>query len=218
MRKWYEWVDSLVTKDNTLNNFVCMNLYEETQCLRDWLESGKWTGINYPAFDGPGYVQQIVKNNPNLDISIDTLDSWINDPEYDVLLKETGKLMHVPSVPEIVQNKFVKNVEKVFNIDWKTAKIQVTIQQPGQMFPLHYDCLKSQDFQVDYAEENSIHRWLIMLYDQQPGQTFLMSNQNVTWKAGDVIKWHHTRDSHGTANFGYYPRYTVKLTAQVLDN
>lgn len=218
MRKWYEWVDSQTLKDNTLGDFVCMNLYKETQCIRDWIEIKRCVGTNYRCFDGPVYVQQIIKNNPNLEISTDTLDQWINDPEYKTLLNESGQITIIENMPVFIRNMFIKNVREKIKVNWDTAKIEITVQQPGQMFPLHYDRLKSQDFGVGYDEENSIQRWLIMLYDQKPGQTFLMNNQYVNWQAGDVITWSHTQHAHGSSNFGYYPRYNLKLTANTIDN
>ena len=88
---------------------------------------------------------------------------------------------------------------------------------PGQMFPWHYDRFKSNVFTGVHDKENKVKRWLVMLDDQKPGQVFLMGDQYIEWKKGDVIAWQNVELPHGGGNFGYWPRFSLRITGEILE-
>jgi hypothetical protein len=216
MRKWYEWMAQHQGSNSApVDNFVVGNIHDQTQCLRAWLDTGKWEIENQgPAFNADHYVSTLSPDYKKLGLDFDTVRNWVDDPEYARLIKESGQSVYI-SLPYPVRKKFIQQAQDSFPVNWDTAQIAVMLQRPGDMFPLHFDRKKSWEFDLDSAQEKKIQRWLVMLYDQQPGQCLFMNNRNVSWRSGDIIGWDQTNLGHGSANFGYYPRFSVRITAEL---
>ena len=212
MRRWYEWTVENHDKSQQHGPWVTMNVREHTQFLRNWIDTGKLAVTEMAGMRRNIVIQEILSNYPDLDP--DTITEWIMDPEYDRLMESTqGRIF----LHEKFHDYLIKNLQPAFDIDWTSAVAEITVQRPGEMFPLHHDRLKHSQFGLPADMEHRIQRWLIMLYDQQPGQCFFMDNQSVTWQAGDVIHWPRINVAHGSANFGYWPRYSLLLTGVVND-
>ena len=144
------------------------------------------------------------------DVDPDKIEEWIEDPKYIEYAKKNW-VHDIIGIPDFVENKFRENSKVKFNINWDTAKIVLTINRPGDMFPLHFD-----NFQ-NYEKEGQSSRWIIMLYDQQPGQCMMVNNEYIPWRSGDTVGWDRNNYSHGSANFGYHDRYSIRLTAKKIN-
>lgn len=190
---------------------VFKNLYKETECLRTFIERGNLVGHEIRAFDGRRYP--LDEKYRDLGMTPELLQEWVDDPEYHALTVVAGKTTHV-DVPDFVLKKFISQARNEIPVDWddKDTEIMLMVQYPGQMFPLHYDRFKSIDYDIDKSQERSVQRWMVMIYDQQPGQCFFMENQSLSWRAGDVLTWEQTYFHHGSANFGYWPKWSLRIT------
>ena len=218
MRRWFEWMSQHQDDGDKKTEFVWKNLHQETESIRHWLSKGDWEyWFDGPAFDGKKYIKTISTDYEKFGIDLATISEWIDDPEYDRLMKQTGT-MSIIAIPGMLRKIFVQQVRDIFPIDWDTAQIDIMAQRPGEMFPLHYDRFKNQEFDLAIEQEQEIQRWVIMLDDQQPGQCFFMNDKNIEWKSGDVISWNQTNFSHGSANFGYHTRLSVRITAHLVKN
>ena len=220
MRKWYEWVRNYVSQradgpDNK-TDFIGANWFSETQCIRDWIEKNEWKSNEYVIFDGVNYSKKVLQAFRSDELTEELVTEWVDDPEYQKLIREVGLGINI-TTPLHLKTTFSDSIQPYVNINRAAVDLRITMQPPGYMFPLHYDRPKFMDFNLGQDHDSSIQRWLIMLYDQQPGQCFFMNDQSISWKAGDSITWDHTMYPHGSANFGYYTRYSLMLTAYTLN-
>lgn len=217
MKKWFEWQKKHQEHKNSNDEvFKKNNILPEIQFIINFLDDNKKFTRETPchAFVRKKYIDTIA-----MDYKLDKkkISEWINDPEFIQLLDKSGKHVMI-TVPEIILKKFRDIIKNLFPIDHNTAEIKIHNQKPGQMFPLHYDRVKYADYEVDKNKEENILRYLVFLKDQQPGQTFLLGDEFIKWKAGDVISWNQTNHMHGSANFGYYDRPALVITGKKLDN
>ena len=213
MKKWFEWQQQNFHPGENPEPYVYCNLHEETQCIRDWIAS-KLVGVRPQSeqhnWNPPSkhYIlsmkEQAIREGWNVDL--DKIEEWIADPEYAEYFNKTWR-HDIVGVPDFITNKFIKNARDKFGINWDTAEIVLTINRPGDMFPLHFD---------NFTSYEASSRWIIMLYDQQPGQCFMANNEYVSWRSGDTVGWNRTNYSHGSANFGYHDRYSLRITAKQL--
>jgi len=214
MKKLYEWMRRYQDPNEDRHDFIERNLYKQTKCVRQWLDQGTYTLSHFkPAFDAEYYADTLDQYYLDQGLTRQQVKEWIQDPEYEILIKQVGLQVQTEAPPKVIE-MFQNSVHDVFPIHWDTAQILIHVQRPGDMFPLHYDRYKNCEFD---AHGKSVQRWLIMLYDQQPGQCFFMNNHSISWKAGDVIGWDQVNYSHGSANFGFYPRFSIRLTGVMLD-
>lgn len=217
MKKWFEWQQKYQENKNVNEAvFIKKNILPEIQFIINFLDDNK----KYiredlcHAFSRKTYIDTIAKD---YELDKGEVSEWIDDPEYIQLLDQSGKHFMI-HVPEIISKKFKNIIKNLFPIDHNTAEIKIHNQKPGQMFPLHYDRVKYADYEVDKNKEGNILRYLVFLKDQQPGQTFLLGDEFIKWKAGDVISWNQTNHMHGSANFGYHDRPALVITGKKLDN
>ena len=218
MKKWFEWQQQNFHPGENPEPYVYCNLHEETQCIRDWIavtplisepQPGQrnWNGQTSEKFIQSMKAQAI---REGWDVDPDKIEEWIEDPKYIEYAKKNW-VHDIIGIPDFVENKFRENSKVKFNINWDTAKIVLTINRPGDMFPLHFD-----NFQ-NYEKEGQSSRWIIMLYDQQPGQCMMVNNEYIPWRSGDTVGWDRNNYSHGSANFGYHDRYSIRLTAKKIN-
>jgi hypothetical protein len=211
MRKWFEWMQQHLDARSDNSDFVTQNIYVQTQCLRDWLDTAELEITTGKVFTGKTYIENI-KDETTLGIDRQTIAEWIDDPEYNKLIKLVGTNGRV-TLTDDIKKQFIEQVKDIFPIDWSNAELLVAAQRPGELFPLHYDRYKD----TEDAWRGQVKRWIIMIHDRRPGQCFFMNDKDIPWKAGDIVNWDHTRYHHGSANFGYYTRYSVRITGRLLD-
>ena len=83
-------------------------------------------------------------------------------------------------------------------------------QKSGQMAHLHIDQLGKAG--REQGDKKNFRRFIVMLDDWQPGQTFLFGNQYWIWKKGQCVTWNYKDIPHGTANFSYQDRPMLQIT------
>jgi len=230
MKNWFEFQEkfhksklseSKVTDDKNSKNFVLFNISNEIikpilDIAKILLEKGKLDEIL--VFQGKQYAEFIKVCYNNLtEIDEKKLQEWLDDPEFDNLMKVAGKQLRLEIESKHIKKKIIQCVSKYFQIDWDKADITLYVQMPGQMFPLHYDAFKSNVFTGTHDKEYKVKRWLIMLEDQKPGQSFQMGDRFINWAQGDVIAWKNVELPHGSGNFGYWPRFTLRITGEIVN-
>lgn len=213
MKQWYQWQDQHQFNETADTNWIVGNLQNEIEIINRWLRLNIHESAVGPSFDRKRYLKEVLKNYQHLGLSEDQLTNWIMDPAYTKFFDVVSEHDTVTNIPDPVKKTFFKQVKNFFPVDWdQYVHIKITVQQPGNMFPLHYDRIKNDVFNLSAGEEDRLKRWLIMLEDQQPGQAFFMNTEYLSWRAGDVISWDHLSVPHGSANFGYHPRPMLLLT------
>jgi hypothetical protein len=213
MKHWFEWQQQHFDPGENPESYHYCNLYNETQCIRDWIEQGKVHQSQssvYNIHHHEEYKNSILSQCAELGLDLPTVAEWIDDPEY--LGFFNNQTQGSAAVPDFIKKIFIRNARHKFNINWDTVEIVLTITRPGDLIPLHFD-----NFTM-YAVKGQVvnNRWIVMLYDQQPGQCFMANNEYLSWRAGDTIGWNRTNYSHGSANFGYHDRYSLRITAEQL--
>jgi hypothetical protein len=213
MKKWFEWQKQhFDSSDDPTSHHYC-NLVNETKCIRDWIEHGKVyrsQSSTYNHHHQEEFKKSILSQCAELGLDPITVTEWLDDPEYVKLFN--NQTQGSAAVPDFIKKVFVRNARSKFNINWDTAEIVLTITRPGDLIPLHFD-----NFTM-YAVRGQVvnNRWIVMLYDQQPGQCFMANDEYISWCAGDTIGWDRNGYSHGSANFGYHDRYSLRITAEQL--
>ena len=91
----------------------------------------------------------------------------------------------------------------------ENPRIQIHIQHPGQMHPLHLDATYGNghwDYLGD-TKKDVVGKVLIALDDWHPGQVIMIgSNHYFQWQKGDAIFFRWQDMPHGTVNFGHHLR------------
>ena len=225
MKKWFEFQHNFHTKNikktTSTDKVILFNIPAEKishihNMVISLLEKDRFTKVEW--FDKKASTNRY-KNTyyrEIADIDEEMLESWLSDPEYDQLRGASGQGLYYDCTDQITRKKTIQQIRDYFPIDWDTADINFTVQQPGQVFPLHYDGFKSNVFADSPDQEDKVKRWLIMLEDQKLGQCFQMGDNFLTWKQGDVIAWKNVELPHGSANFGYWPRLTLRVTGKIV--
>jgi hypothetical protein len=213
MKKWFEWQQKNQHVDSDSTSFIIDNVKDQCNIIMDWVLKNSDKFVETHFYGQNNYTEKLLKSYPEL--SHDEVEQWILDSQFDFLLKETAKFEEI-KVPWDVFLDFSNQCKDLFSIDKTGSEIIVTKQKPGQTSPIHYDRKKYSDYGLDDQREKNIKRWLIMLEDQHPGQCFLMNNTYLSWKQGDVISWENTELPHGAANFGFYDRYTLRITGKLV--
>ena len=228
MKHWFEFQDkfhkSKISESKKINdddpeNFVLFSIPSESiktilDIAKVLLEKGKMDeNVVFPS-DGYSEFIKVCYNNI-VEINEKKLQEWLEDPAYDSLMKVAGKEFALVVENHKFRKKIIQCVSKYFSINWEKADVKLYAQMPGQMFPLHYDGFKSNLFTGSHDKENKVKRWLIMLEDQKLGQSFQMGEKFLHWKQGDVIAWKNVELPHGSGNFGYWPRFTLRITGEI---
>jgi hypothetical protein len=214
MKKWFEWQQQHLDPGDDPESYHYCNLYDETQCIRDWIEQGKIYldgASGRTNYQHEEYKKSILNQCTELGLDPATVTEWIDDPAY-LEFHKNSWTQDSAVVPDFIKKVFIRNAKHKFNINWDTAEIALTVTRPGDLIPLHFDNFTMYTL-VGRVVTN---RWIVMLYNQQPGQCFMANNEYVSWCAGDTIGWSRTNYSHGSANFGYHNRYSLRITAEQL--
>lgn len=108
-------------------------------------------------------------------------------------------------------------------VDWFGFEGEVVanihIQQPGHVFPFHFDNLitvRGRKAILEEGEAEQYGRVEIMLRDWEYGHIWGVGNTYWSnWKRGEIMfhPWHNV--PHGTANAGQYPRINLQVTGRM---
>jgi hypothetical protein len=210
MTKFFEWQQAHQDYQTNNYNVLTDNVADAVKYIKLWLESGRYQYDEETCYQPR--MEWFLNDYPELDPAI--VETWLDDPAFDKLLNHSGTQSVIRDIPLIVRKKFQQYAEHKIKLDWTTAEIRVHVQRPGDMFPLHYDRFKNSDFGESPQDNPKITRYLVMLDDKQPGQCFFMGEKSLDWRAGDIITWEHNSLHHGSANFGYYTRYSLRITGK----
>lgn len=215
MKKWVDYQKQHQAVSGMLPHLVFDNYVTATDHLRNWIETGQYHVQDYRIFDFARYTDEILSAYPDISLTKDTIMEWLSEKKYQQLTIASHLAGAIMDIPDSVFEKFKTDLG-YFPVDWSTAKKFIFLQRPGEMTPVHYDIPKNEFYNLK-SDENMIHRWSFMLYDQQPGQNFVIQGTSIDWRAGDAVHGWQSKYWHGTANYGYETRYTLMLTAKVLD-
>ena len=214
MKKWFEWLDKRQGGNTPPDSFIWGNVFEETNEIREWLLSARLEKTRKPGFDRKAGINYAWEAYKDTDLNKDDLTEWFTDTRYAKLFELSGTI-DVITMPEDIKRQFIDRVKNTFPIDWDTAGVSIYAQNPGDVYPLHYDRVTHDLYGAPAPD--SVGRWLIMIYQQHPGQCFFINNQSVSWQAGDIIEWGLHKFSHGGANFGYHTRFVIKITGRIIN-
>jgi hypothetical protein len=215
MKKWFEWQQKNQHRETSTENYILENIKTQCNYILSWMKENSDNFKEVFFYNQNDYAKKLSYSYPEL--SYNKIKDWVDDPEFDFLLKETAKFEEL-NVPWSIFLEFSKLCNGLFSIDYEGSEIVITKQKPGQTSPVHYDRRKHSDFKLSRDNENNVKRWLVMLEDQMPGQMFLMDNSYLSWKKGDIISWENTKLPHGAANIGFYDRYTLRITGKLVNS
>ena len=128
MLGWFNYLRDRVDPKDGNKDFVQTNLYAETQCFRDWIldYNPAPTTPRRQLFDKVYHLQQLIDDNPNIDVDIDTLTEWWSDDRYQFMMEVSGIQDYLEDIPKSVIDQFRAKTEHLFPIDWNSAKIIIT--------------------------------------------------------------------------------------------
>jgi hypothetical protein len=227
MKKWFEYLEKNYKDPEYTPGSSALpiaNVYSEMhhlfEYIKDIYETTQVTRHVSSNFSQKnGYIDTLTI--PNLDQS--TLEQWIYDPEFDDLL-------NLPSHETVYfhqeqdYNTLVDTFAQAMGFENFVKKkdlgaVKLHVQHPGQVFPLHFDRPQYKDFGMDIEnlKQPPVHqRFLVFMEDIRPGQLFQMDHVTLSWKAGDVFTWDARNTMHGSANVGYWKRWMMMYTLQIL--
>ena len=150
MKKWFEFQHNFHTKKikktTSTDKFILFNIPAEKirhihNMVISLLKKGRLEKVSWyePKLTTDGYKNMYYKGIA--DIDEETLESWLSDPDYDQLRDAAGQGLYYNCTDQVTRKQTIQQIRDYFPIDWDTADINFTVQQPGQVFPLHYDCL-----------------------------------------------------------------------------
>lgn len=102
-----------------------------------------------------------------------------------------------------IEGKFKKMTDYLGLVDTKGA---FHIQYPGEMLNLHIDK------HAELGDPEKVVRFIIFLEDWKPGQVFMMGNEFLRWRKGDIYWFDWLNIPHATANCGWEPRASITWT------
>lgn len=175
----------------------------------------------FKAFAEDGSIDMAAAHAPALEKQ--KIQEWFQDPEFHLLMNQ-------PSVEQLlfahetdfhfVLNSFIQSMGLTNVVTQGIMSVRINLQHPGYIFPLHLDRPRHVDYDttVEHISQPPSHRrFLIFMDDWQPGQVFQMDYDFIKWQAGDVYTWDVRNTMHGSANFGYEPRWMLMYTLQTND-
>ena len=113
---------------------------------------------------------------------------------------------------EDMPNEIREYINK-FDIKEGDYHVNMNIQYPGQMAPLHTDN-HSEAVKKFNIPSHNFKRILIFLTDWKMGQGFGINDECITkWKAGDCYTFDET-DYHWSANTGLDTKYTLVISTK----
>jgi hypothetical protein len=98
-------------------------------------------------------------------------------------------------------------IHEKLQLDQAHTRLTLHCQRPGQLWPMHIDRKKNNEF-----NSNDYTRYLIFFDDWQPGQILQMGTEFIKWQAGDVFGYFDQSVPHGSANFSHHDRLMLMVT------
>lgn len=226
MRKWLEYQFEHQRRPNYSNIYSVSpitNLAEHMGDTMSWVKSLYNTPRVTQRIESifsrqGGYVDALAPNVIGVDKP--TLESWIYDPDYAELLERPSNetvYFHEPADFDRILKEFCQGIGVKRYTSKGLTSVKINVQHPGQMFPLHIDRAQHYDFNKDFSNSQCHQRYFFFLDDQAPGQVFQVDHAYLTWKRGDVFSYDAHNDMHGSANFGFCPRFLMLITI-ITDN
>ena len=161
---------------------------------------------------------KFIKNiTPDFDVS--TLDLKINKLKLDNKKHPENKAIKGLDRVASTQNKVwdedmpdkIREYINKFDIKEGEYHVNMNIQRPGQMCPLHIDN-HSEAVRMFGGPWTNWRRILIFLTDWKIGQTVGLREECMTkWNAGDCYTFDET-DPHWSANAGENTKYTLVIS------
>ena len=163
---------------------------------------------------------EFVKNiKPNFELS--TFDFKINKLKLDNKKHPENRAIKGLDRVASTQNKVwdedipagIREYINKFDIKEGEYHVNMNIQRPGQMAPLHTDN-HSEAVKKFNIPSHSFKRMLIFLTDWKRGQGFGINDECLTkWSAGDCYTFDET-DYHWSANAGENTKYTLVISTK----
>lgn len=112
----------------------------------------------------------------------------------------------------------LKELEDTFPL--QNIEARVIRFNPGESLPPHLDMYEGYLKEYGADDPNNIARYLTFLEDWEPGHSFFLENECLTWKKGDtyLLGTKGNEKFHGTGNYGYTPKWTLRFTGVLEDN
>ena len=96
-------------------------------------------------------------------------------------------------------------------VDLNSSHVQLHIQQPGQLLPLHRDNYTYASKKFNHEQDN-LTRLIIFMSDWAMGEVLGVEDECFTkWKSGDWYTF-SCREWHWSVNAGYQIKYTLIIT------
>lgn len=175
----------------------------------------------FKAFAEDSSIDLAAAHAPALDKQ--QIREWFRDPEFHLLMDQPSVeqilFSHQPDFDFILKS-FVESMGFSGVTTQGIMSVRINLQHPGHIFPLHLDRPRHVDYDnvVEHIGQTPSHRrFLIFMDDWQPGQVFQMDHDFIKWQSGDVYTWDVRNTMHGSANFGYEPRWMLMYTLQIND-
>ena len=112
----------------------------------------------------------------------------------------------------------LKEIEESFPL--QNIEARVIRFNPGESLPPHVDMYEGYLIEHDVKDVSTVVRYLTFLEDWEPGHSFFLEDECITWKKGDtyLLGQKGSEKFHGTGNYGYTPKWTLRFTGTMEDN
>ena len=225
MKKWFNYqlqnISDLSSWKETYQPIVTLSsgLTSEFENIKSWYYQNlndPSVGINIgrPLVGQESYVNHI-KEVYEDDVIKQNIHAWCRDPDY------LG-LIDAPSYDQVVINNYFQNwceaVCQTLHAKFEGSQINLQVQRPGYISPLHIDSRKKLDLNQEKkflaTQEPDHRRWIFFLDDWKMGQVFQMGEEFLKWTKGEVYGWSVKDVPHALANIGYDDRFVVLIKAE----
>jgi hypothetical protein len=199
----------------TVRNFEKIRPYLE-QIKSQYLQ-GKFKKVTHYSYTPSSKFLQNLSRDYLM--PIEQVNDMFCDPEYGPLSQNAAIDSFVLDDPEYrqIERKIRVLMCGEFGLDRDTMQFQIHIQKPGQYFPLHIDYVRTNlNGSPDITMDPKHTKFLIFFDDWEEGQVFQINRDFLKWRSCDMINYNIRDCQHGSANFGYYDRYLMLVTAKYL--
>lgn len=204
----FDWQDATRPIANVNKEFApFINELKARHCRGELIKESQ-------TFFGEEYLSDI--KDPALDP--ENIKKLFFHPDFETVTKNSD--IDQVRVPADIGAELAPICSKIFNLRLDSVFLGIQLQHPGQYIMFHIDRPKYHDYglkHTDMHQEPPYRKILIFCDDWQDGQCFQMGKEFIKWKAGDVFTWHPRDVPHGTANFGFEPRWILRVSGIMLE-
>jgi hypothetical protein len=217
MKKWFDYQMENQVQNHDWDPYATpvANIKDSFEPTLASIKESYYNGtckIYFSKFFTEAYYQKEATNGSS--ITAAQLKEYIDDPAYAGLTKNIGCDYY--NLTKQDEESVILMFSTKFNLNPSGMLINVHLQQPGQMFPMHVDRVQRADNGL--FEPSKYNRYIVFLDDWKYGQMYQFGETFIKWKAGDVYTWPLRDMPHGTANVGYDPRFLLIITAMRLNS